>query len=442
MRYISNLSLISLILVSSTILTAGDGDNQNKKRSSSQNYPAKAFVKRVISIEEQSAFRSSKPINLPSPQNTTSISLTTASGVKFNFPTTSVYDYGWNSGIRDFVDVSSNGNVHLTAFVRTLVSVNDRHVVYWYNPGEPDELFVQATPSDGKGWSNIQTLNDGRASIVFHVDDNGFLVDQLEGFAIFVPKAQPIASAVWMHHQIGSNDVIWFATNRWSVWPGDTTRVWSSTDDGNAWTESQPIDMSGTHSRNPPEPVLRVSQDGSRILVKNEWDGISEVGLDSADITAYHWSSNSGAAWNEVIVTFDPYQTSPADPALVADVFMSDVGTSDTLIIENFGQTDITYDYLGNVHMIMSGYSWHWNAAAGETQFAWPQLHYSSARGELAANFVEVSDPAVSHSDMIHAFVDSGYFAGNNIGLGYPTISAAPDAPALVAVWCQPQLSG
>ncbi|TFB08395.1 hypothetical protein E3V36_07785 [Candidatus Marinimicrobia bacterium MT.SAG.2] len=404
MKYTNNLLLISLILMS-TILTAGDGDKRNKKRSSSLNYPANSYVKRVILPEELSKFRSSKSINLPSPLNTTPIPFATASGSKFNFPTTSIYDYGWNSGIRDLVDVSDNGNVHLTTHIRTDAGVNDRRVVYWYNPGEPGELFVQATLADGKGWSNIQALADGRATIVYHVDDNGFIVDLLEGFGLFVVKSQPVTGALWMHHQIGSDDVIWYATNRWTSSPDNLTRVWSSTDEGNTWTEVTTIDKSFTHDGGPPEPVVRESMDNSEILVKNEWCCGSNVTLDSADITTYSWTGDGGSTWNEVIVTFDPYQTSPTDTTLVADVFMSDVATSDTLTVENFGQTDITYDYLGNVHMIMSGYSWHWNATAGKTQFAWPQLHYSSARGELGANFVEVSDPAVSHSEIIEAYL-------------------------------------
>ena len=107
--------------------------------------------------------------------------------------------------------------------------------------------------------------------------------------------------------------------------------------------------------------------------------------------------------------------------------------------MENFSQTDITYDYLGNVHMVMNGYSYHFDPFADSTQFAWPLLHYSSVRGELAANFVEITDTDISHSDWLHAFVDSGWWSGNNIGIGYPTISAAPDTSLLVAIWVQPR---
>ena len=374
----------------------------------------------------------------------------TAAGTKLDFPVTSVYDYGWSSGIRDFVDVSDNGNVHLTVFVRPQASVDERRPVYWYNPGvEGEELFTPATEAEGFGWSNVQVLSDGRATIVYHIDDMGVLVDQAKGIGLFVNKPTPVTGVIWMHHQVGSDDVIWYATNAWGLAeaPGSSTRVWTSSDDGSNWTEVTTIDKSATHSRGPAEPVIRVSPDATEVLVKNEWDdGQTGFGaaLSSTDQTTYAWSDDSGTTWNEVVVTFDPYITGKPNPTLVADVFMSaaGAGTADTLIVENFGQSDITYDWEGNVHMIMNGYSWHWDATAGETQFAWPQLHYSSVRGELAANFVEVSDPTMSHSDWLDEAVAAGKWAGNNIGIGYPTISAIDNGPGLMAVWCQPQQSG
>ena len=367
----------------------------------------------------------------------------TATGASFIFPEASVYDYGTNSGNRTQVDVSDNGNVHLTAHIRTLTSSNDRHVIYWYNPGEISELDTDVSPA-ATGWPSIGVLADGRATITYHIDSASVQIDAVEGFGIFSSKGEPNGGgSVWMSHQVGSDDVMWFLTNRWDVntWPGDTTRVWTSSDDGTSWTELPPVRMVGTHAGNPPEPVGRVSQDASEFLVQNEWIGVSEVTLDSATFTGYHWTVDAGANWNKVMISFDPYLNNHTDSLTVADVFMSGAGTEDTLIIENFGQVDITYDWEGNVHAIMNGYSWHWDAAMGETQFAWPQLHYSSVRGELAANLVEVSDPAISHSDILHAYTDSGYWAGNNIGgMGYPTISAIDDGPGLMAVWSQPRM--
>ena len=376
----------------------------------------------------------------------------------YNLPATSVYDYGWNSGIRDYVAVDATGDVHVTVFIRPSEAVNDRHVVYWYNPGQGvpgAETFVDPVTSDGSGWSSIQTFADGRASIVYHIDDFSFLVDVFEGFGLFTLKAAPIAGPVWMHHQITNDDKVWYATNRWSVFPGDSTRVWSSTDEGSNWTEATVIDVSGTHSGGSAEPVVRVSQDGSEALVKMEYVGISNVTADSADMSAY-WTTSDGVDWTRVVISFDPYETSVADTTLIADVFMSAVGTADTLIIENFGQIDITYDYQGNVHAIMNGYSFNgWfldtmtvcdstGCALDSTyinQFAWPLLHYSSVRGEGAANFVEVTDPAVSHSDALDELIadDTDRWAVNNIGIGYPTIAAATDGPNLLVVWLQPE---
>ncbi len=435
MRKATVLILIAVLAFASTAL-AGKGKRDK------HGYP----TKKIITLDPNTSTYTSVGYEAQGfkPGTKGAVIRKTATGTKINFPTTSVYDYGWGSGIRDYVDVSDNGNAHLTVFVMLTEDFSLRRPVYWYNPGETDEFFTPATEAEGFGWSNIQVLNDGRASIVYHIDDMGVLVDQAESLGIWLHKSTPVRGVIWMHHQIGSDDVIWYATNAWdrAEVPGSSTRVWTSSDDGTNWTEVTTIDKSATHSGGPAEPVIRVSPDATEALVKNEWGGGSEVTLDNADITTYAWTGDGGSTWNEVVVTFDPYITSAQLPIVVADVFMSDAGTADTLIVENFSQTDITYDWEGNVHMIMNGFSWHWDATAGETQLAFPQLHYSSVRGELADNFVEVTDPSVSHANWLDAAVQSGMWAGNNIGIGYPTISAIDNGPGLMAVWCQPQETG
>ena len=438
MRKATVLVLIAVLAFASTVL-AGKG-NRDK-----HGYP----TKRIVLLDLKALSSTSVDYKAPeiTPGTKGALIRKTAAGTKLDFPVTSVYDFGWVSGIRDFVDVSDNGNVHLTVFVMLTTDFTLRRPVYWYNPGVVDEeFFTPATEAEGFGWSNVQVLSDGRATIVYHIDDMGVLVDQLEGFGGWVDKPTPVEGAIWMHHQIGSDDIIWYATNAWNsvAVPGSSTRVWTSSDAGDTWTEVTTIDKSATHSSGPPEPVIRVSPDATMALVKNEWFGGSEVTLDSADITMYAWTGDGGSTWNEVIVTFDPYFNNNTDSLIVADVFMSDAGagTADTLIVENFGQSDITYDWQGNVHMIMNGFSWHWDATAGEYRFAFPQLHYSSVRGELAANFIEVTDPSVSHANWLDEAVAAGMWAGNNIGIGYPTISAIDDGPGLMAVWCQPQESG
>jgi len=369
-------------------------------------------------------------------------------GKSINLPFISNYDFAWNSGIRDFVDVDADGNVHIAAFVRTDELENNRHVVYWFDPGGANEISGIVSTQDGMGWANVQTMSDGRATIVYHVDTKGFLIDVIQGFGLFTKVTEPVVESIWMHTQIGSDDVIWYATNHSegnSGTPSDSTLVWFSNDEGTTWTQVTTV-TTGFHVAGPAEPVVRVSMDNSEVLVKNEWDDNLAVGadpraaLDSTDMTSYAWSTDNGTTWNNVIVTFDPYlNIVGGDTTLVADVFMSAAGTEDTLIVENFSQTDIIYDYLGNVHMVMSGYSWHFDPIADSTQFAWPILHYNSARGELAANFVEITDTDISHSDWLHDAVDQDLWPGNALGISYPTISAAPDTSFLVVIWSQPR---
>ena len=367
-------------------------------------------------------------------------------GESFNLPFTSNYDYGWNSGIRDFVNVDAAGNVHIAAFVSTGSSTSNRHIVYWYNPGESDEFSGVVSAMDGKGWANVQALSDGRATIVYHVDDEGFLIDAASGFGVFTSVTEPVAGALWMHTQIGIDDVVWYATNysQGNADNGsDSTLVWFSNDDGTTWTQVTTVHNTGTHAFGPAEPVLRVSMDASKVLVKNEWGGGTIIELDSADQTTYAWSDDNGTTWNEVIVTFDPYiHVDGTDTTVIADVFMSAAGTEDTLLVQNFSQTDITFDYLGNVHMVMSGLSFYWDSANQLTRLAFPLLHYSSVRGELASNFVEITDTDISHSGWLsNAMIplNPRMYARNNIGISYPTISAAPDASLLLAVWSQPR---
>ena len=404
----------------------------------------KAFVMRRVPVEMTVSSNSSVDFNTvkwlskvsgPRLQKSTQ-------GESFNLPFTSNYDYGWNSGIRDFVDVDADGNVHITAFVSTGNTTNNRHIVYWFNPGESDEFSGVVSTMDGKGWANVQTLSDGRATIVYHVDDKGFLIDAASGLGVFTAVTEPVVGALWMHTQIGIDDVIWYATNhsKGIQDPSDSTLVWFSTNEGTTWTQVTTVHNTGTHVVGPAEPVIRVSMDASKVLVKNEWGGGSIIELDSADQTTYAWSDDNGETWNEVIVTFDPYiHVDGTDTTVIADVFMSAAGTEDTLLVEDLRQTDITFDYLGNVHMVMSGFSFYWDPVALSSRLAFPLLHYSSARGELASNFVEITDTDISHSDWLHNFMFQGLWPGNSLGINYPTISAAPDTSLLLVVWSQPR---
>ena len=434
-----NAIILIVILALASVTIAGTG-NRDKHG---------AFVKQIAPVEETVSLSSTVDLNTvkrlsrasgPRLQKSTT-------GKSINLPFTSIYDYGWNSGIRDFVDVSDfDGTVNISAFVLTDESTNNRHVVYWGDPGGDLEISTAVTPMDGMGWANIQTLSDGRATIVYHVapDDKGFLVDFAAGFGFFSEKTEPVTGAIWMHTQIGSDDVIWYATNHSegdSQTDSDSTLVWFSDDEGTTWTQVTTVHGGLTHVNGPAEPVIRISMDNSEVLIKNEWGGGNLIELDNADQTTYAWSDDNGTTWNEVIVTFDPYgHVVGTDTTLVADVFMSAAGTEDNLIVENFSQTDIIYDYLGNVHMVMNGYSFYYDESADSVQFAWPLLHYSSARGELAANFVEITDTDISHADWLHdVMVNQGLWPGNSLGIGYPTISVAPDTSFLVVIWSQPR---
>ncbi len=436
-------TILILILALASVTFAGTGKRDKHGAFVKQIAPVENTVSSSSTVDSDAVKRISK-VSGPRLQKSTT-------GASFNLPFTSNYDYGWNSGIRDFVDVDADGNVHIAAFVNTdpVAALGNRHVVYWFDPGGLLETSGIVSTQDGMGWANVQVLSDGRATIVYHQDTQGFLIDVLAGFGLFTKVSHPVSLAIWMHTQIGSDDVVWYATSHSEGNSGsasDSTLVWFSNDEGTTWTQVTTV-TTGFHVAGPAEPVVRVSMDNSEVLVKNEWDDNLAAGadpraaLDSTDMTTYAWSTDNGTTWNNVIVTFDPYlNIVGGDTTLVADVFMSAAGTEDTLIVENFSQTDITYDYLGNVHMVMNGYSWHWDPVADSTQNAWPILHYSSARGELAANFVEITDTDISHSDWLHTLVvDSGWWSGNNIGIGYPTISAAPDTSLLVAVWVQPR---
>lgn len=436
-----NATILIVILALASVTFAGTG-NRDKHG---------AFVRQIAPVEETVSSSSTVDLNTvkrlsrasgPRLQKSTS-------GHTLNLPFPSIYDYGWNSGIRDFVDVSDfDGTVNISAFVRTDESTNNRHVVYWGDPGGDLEISTVVTPMDGMGWANIQTLSDGKATIVYHVpaDDKGFIVDFAPGFGFFSKKTEPVSGAVWMHTQIGSDDVIWYATSHSegnSASASDSTLVWFSDDEGTTWTQVTTV-TTGSHVGGPAEPVIRISMDNSEVLIKNEWDDGDPdnfgVSLESTDQTTYAWSDDKGTTWNQVIVTFDPYvNIVGTDTTLVADVFMSAGGTEDTLIVENFAQTDIIYDYLGNVHMVMNGYSYYYDESADSVQFSWPLLHYSSARGELAANFVEITDTDISHADWLHDVMGQDLWPGNSLGIIYPTISVAPDTSFLVVIWSQPR---
>ena len=238
----------------------------------------KAFVMRRVPVEMTVSSNSSVDFNTvkwlskvsgPRLQKSTQ-------GESFNLPFTSNYDYGWNSGIRDFVDVDADGNVHITAFVSTGNTTNNRHIVYWFNPGESDEFSGVVSTMDGKGWANVQTLSDGRATIVYHVDDKGFLIDAARGIGSFMSVTEPVVGALWMHTQIGIDDVIWYATNhsKGIQDPSDSTLVWFSTNEGTTWTQVTTVHNTGTHVVGPAEPVIRVSMYASKVCVINEWGGV------------------------------------------------------------------------------------------------------------------------------------------------------------------------
>ena len=352
------------------------------------------------------------------------------------------YDYGWNGLTKQYIITDAMGFQHIAFHRRTNLNSGETRRVYYQFEIDDNALQVgvDVTPlGQGSGWPSIDVTSDGRAVINNH---SGLVerlhVDQAPGFGLFAsnphpmdPSGNPLFPSLVVDQDIdrvyfwstgaaytafGDSQVVYFTDNEGVSWDSTASVAWDYTGPGSYWSGS----------------AIAISQDNSSIAVWQRYDAAPNMAGDTTDIIVYSRTNDGGATWTQTVPVWNNLA---ADGS--ADDIVTPFGYNDTLTIHPARGVDLTFDNTGNVHMVMNALAYHAindSVAVNTTGI----LHYSSARGEGAANLIEISDQAISHAAFIDTAINiDGRWTGNGAGWNMPTIAAATDAPALLAMWIQ-----
>ncbi len=417
---------ISIFLLFSQNLHAGDNGKTFEKRF----HPKKAPTTLIEEAEARKFLSSGRPI--------TAFREGIVQADTLHMPG-SFSDHGWNALTKQWIVSTSTGNQAITFHRSTTIGSSSRYIPVYY--------VVQDTLLRSCDYEMMSGLGAGYPWIDANLYDQAILtwqgwnVERLivwpcspwESFP-FPNPLDPRKNPRWPSLAVDKdiNRIYWWSGGVDYTAFGDSQRVYYTDGWGSPWDSTALVwDMTNTGGYWAGSAIT-ISNDNSKIAIWQRYDAVPLNG-DTADYVLYSMTDNKGDSWN---ITYVSQQN--VSPKGIADPIITAFGYDDTLQIHPSMGIDLGFDYQNNVHMVMNGFAYH---AINDSEIVNTTgiLHYSSVRGARASNFVEISDPSISHA----AFIDTAInlemkrYTGNGVGFNMPTIASAKDAPVHFTLWVQ-----
>ena len=347
---------------------------------------------------------------------------------------TTGYDYAANNAIPimiDLADLDGTGGLDpiFTAMKRD-VEGGDRLVMFGYKAFgvaiDAFNAFPQA--STVTGWGSIQTCVggplDGNALLMAHSGGNAWhSVVDLVNLAVTLP-APTVTFPGNFPSFAYQNDGTIISTSTNKV-------VYTSTDGGGSFDSVAVIgagdsNVDLTLADSPSEYPLYRSSDGMNLAFLGAFGAGAVAG--NPDIVYWYGSGDAGASWNGLIIGVG----SGTNPEYGQVVNNPDYAPYFT----NFQQLNGVVSDQGVTHVMINGYGEANNGTDTTNYYA--MLYWNSD----AAEWYEISIPAVAAPDDGNGNAITDLYPGNGIGQAYGTVSVSPDGQVVFACWVAPEYTG